>query len=480
MRRDLAEAVENGRISEKDYEAGMDALDALESTEGIGEEFSISEITGQKQNYGIGVILDTNLFDGVKPRNWDRVLRRYVYESMAGKELTMYDEDGNAETVLLARENDRVRKDGAKNSHRVIDKMARTGGNNIKALAVVHLSELLETSGNETATDEHSHQWLDENGWTLRTVYMQDPTGNIYEATLNIANGRDRRILYDVSNIRRIDKSTTGGDVSSALAGGTRSTSRSASGQYDTTNPGEVKEQNSISEKTDADYLDAVRRGDIETAQRMVDEAARAAMPKSVIRDRDGRLQYVYHGTEADFYTFDPTVQGGVNGTAEGFGIYLSTDPEVTKHYGERQLRMYANVTHPARSDRKTLTARQLKALIKKTCEAEARRLVDEDEYGSAKVLLLDDIKKEEASSSAASAVTLLPTADNYPSASSKISVADLLDLVKGDAAKYIPQRTDRTDAIMLPGNEEYSITERETMPKKAQDVLERAERQGR
>ena len=46
---------------------------------------------------------------------------------------------------------------------------------------------------------------------------MQDRSGNIYEATLNIANGRDRRIIYDISNIKRIGikKEATDGDVSS-------------------------------------------------------------------------------------------------------------------------------------------------------------------------------------------------------------------------------------------------------------------------
>jgi hypothetical protein len=47
---------------------------------------------------------------------------------------------------------------------------------------------------------------LDENGWEKRTTYLQDLDGNIYEATLNIADGRDRRILHDVSRVHMIDK----------------------------------------------------------------------------------------------------------------------------------------------------------------------------------------------------------------------------------------------------------------------------------
>lgn len=45
--------------------------------------------------------------------------------------------------------------------------------------------------------------------------------GNIYSATLNIARGNDRNILYDINNVRRIDEgSTAGGVVSSARRSG--------------------------------------------------------------------------------------------------------------------------------------------------------------------------------------------------------------------------------------------------------------------
>lgn len=226
-----------------------ETTEATERKTGPPEQYSLDEIKGEKEDYGVGVILDTDLFEGVSPRNWGKVLGKYVYENMAGAQMTMYDTDGIPETVELARINDRVRKDGAKNSHRVIDKLARYTGDNVRALATVHLSELLEISGNETSTNEHSHQWMDENGWTLRTAFIQDRSGNIYEATLNIANGRDRRILYDISNIRKIDRSATGGDVPSAQKGGARSTSHSASGDMIAEEKSEVKDIFSVDDE---------------------------------------------------------------------------------------------------------------------------------------------------------------------------------------------------------------------------------------
>lgn len=244
-------------------EQGRETAAATERRTGPPERFSVlEEVEGENGTYGKGVMLDTNLFDGIRPRDWGKTLGRYVYNNMAGMELTAYDAAGKPETIYLARTNDRVQKDGAKNSRKVIDKLARSTGDNIRSLAVVHLDEALMTSRYENSTDEHNHQWMDENGWEYRKTYLQDRSGNIYEATLNIADGRDRKILYDINNIRLVDKAKspgehtaagdsqrsrhqeptagdtqseakageiTGGVVPSAVTGGARSTSRNFS-----------------------------------------------------------------------------------------------------------------------------------------------------------------------------------------------------------------------------------------------------------
>ena len=51
-----------------------------------------------------------------------------------------------------------------------------------------------------------------------------------------------------------------------------------------------------ITPEMDATYLDAVERGDMETAQRMVMEAAKLAMPNTKVVDEDGNPKVVYHG----------------------------------------------------------------------------------------------------------------------------------------------------------------------------------------
>lgn len=101
----------------------------------------------------------------------------------------------------------------------------------------------------------------------------------------------------------------------------------------------------------------------------------------SKIRDEDGNLQVMYHGTNADFNVFDTSVSGGVNGTAEGFGIYLSDRSDVSDAYGDRLIKAYVNVTKPASSNKKTITRSTLKKLIKATAMSEAEKFVADGDY---------------------------------------------------------------------------------------------------
>ena len=86
----------------------------------------------------------------------------------------------------------------------------------------------------------------------------------------------------------------------------------------------------------DSSYLDAVNRGDMETAQRMVDEAANAA----------GYTIKAYHGTNADFTVFDKNRVGkGID--QYGAGFYFASNPDVTEGYGTKRYDTYLSIQKP-------------------------------------------------------------------------------------------------------------------------------------
>lgn len=103
----------------------------------------------------------------------------------------------------------------------------------------------------------------------------------------------------------------------------------------------------------------------------------------SKIVDKDGNLKVEYHGTNSDFFIFDTNKFGGVNGKAEGYGIYFTDDQEITNAYGGRQLKGYVNITKPAYSTKKTIKSSDLVKLIKTLCENEAKQLVESGDYDS-------------------------------------------------------------------------------------------------
>lgn len=110
----------------------------------------------------------------------------------------------------------------------------------------------------------------------------------------------------------------------------------------------------------------------------------------SKIVDPKGYLKVMYHGTPNEFTVFNPMLQGGKNGTAEGYGIYFTDSEEVAKSYGDKRMSGYLNVTHPARADRKTIKKGELVKLLKATTEVEAKQYVDDGDYDNVKDALRD------------------------------------------------------------------------------------------
>ena len=94
----------------------------------------------------------------------------------------------------------------------------------------------------------------------------------------------------------------------------------------------------------DSEYKSAVERGDTETAQRLVDEAAEQSMKNSAIRDNNGLLLKVYHGTNAKFNSFnDPKhTPHGEAGT-----FFFSPWRSKSEEYGDNVRAFYLNIERP-------------------------------------------------------------------------------------------------------------------------------------
>lgn len=121
----------------------------------------------------------------------------------------------------------------------------------------------------------------------------------------------------------------------------------------------------------DNDYLTAAENGDEETAQQMVDAQAEKSMPDSKIRDEDGNLLKVYHGTDQEFTVFDMDkgrssmdIQGAFFSPwdidAEGYGpnvraFYLDIKNPAPENVGYRILIKYKGQNYAGRKAREEL-----------------------------------------------------------------------------------------------------------------------------
>ena len=103
---------------------------------------------------------------------------------------------------------------------------------------------------------------------------------------------------------------------------------------------GTTREQSSISQflysDRDSSYIKAVESGDMETAQRMVEEDAEKAFSNSKVRGSDGKLRLVYHGTVNDFTVFDRQFANIEGDFGKGY-YFTSNEYDVDANYANEE-----------------------------------------------------------------------------------------------------------------------------------------------
>ena len=131
----------------------------------------------------------------------------------------------------------------------------------------------------------------------------------------------------------------------------------------------------------DAPYLEAVEKGDMDTAQRLVMEAAKIAMPNTKVVDEDGNPKVVYHQTNSSVYINRETGQNwdeldwrermewderddwdeyweeqdfntfsrvNARTTNEFDGFFFAPEYDEYHEYGDRTIKAFLNIESPA------------------------------------------------------------------------------------------------------------------------------------
>lgn len=111
----------------------------------------------------------------------------------------------------------------------------------------------------------------------------------------------------------------------------------------------------------------------------------------SKIRDENGNLKTVYHGTNSEFDQFSP-LAGSSSSTRNrwGEGNYLAYDKDMANGYGVNLKEMYANITSPITNNQKTVSFDQYDALHRRVNNGEPAYREDYDMYDNDMDLLWD------------------------------------------------------------------------------------------
>lgn len=206
----------------------------------------------------------------------------------------------------------------------------------------IHIDgELADALGADIANTRMIARWARENGYdSVRINNVRDAGGVVTDYGIffreSDVKSADLRTYDDNGNLIRPDQRfTEQGDI-----------------RYSVTT---IEEE----------YEAAVRNNDTETMQRLVDEKAENVFAESKVRDADGKLLKMYHGTNADFTEFRRDMIGST-GRFEGSGFNFTPAEGRASSYGKNVLEGYLNIVNPLSAEKKTISVRKLAELIRK------------------------------------------------------------------------------------------------------------------
>lgn len=214
----------------------------------------------------------------------------------------------------------------------------------VKLSAASHIDELAEISQKtkKQKSDSKNHNFA-KDGFSYRVVYFKDSDGKYYRITLSIGNANGVATVYNVGKMKA--ESMPGGKVISAI--GSKTDMQSADKMIQQVGEN-VKDKHSFD---DEDYMLAVEAGDMDAAQKMVDEAAQAAgytirayhgTPNGVFNEFKGWQYFTESKEYADLYQGQGASSNGYKKTAlnkRTYDVLLKVEkPFDTRNETERRI----------------------------------------------------------------------------------------------------------------------------------------------
>lgn len=209
----------------------------------------------------------------------------------------------------------------------------------------------------ERGKTQRMHRGVNHWDYFVKTVQID---GTVFDLTANVRKKADGEFVYIIEMMENneIEPSSPQDSQNSGRNGVPNSSIISISNA-----DGEVKQKFSRRKQTEAErmqidqqYLAAVDKGDMKTAQKMVDEAAKqwgAFLNNSEANEvfpQTGEVRTFYHGTNTgDFTVFDKGLLGNSSGDLGWFGkgFYFAFSADEARAYGGRVIHAYLKMKNP-------------------------------------------------------------------------------------------------------------------------------------
>ena len=207
-----------------------------------------------------------------------------------------------------------------------------------KLKASVELEEILQASEYiGGAPDNKDHEFAKDGFHYYKTIFIVD--GKVFECQIDIGINADiGATFYVIHKVKNITSSNYGEYLRHLLRSDSSVSTKSDITDIITDSSEKGKQTFSIGPSKDAVYMEAVNHGDMAEAQRMVDEAAKAA----------GYSERLFHQTDAEFSVFDPRHKGaGSRDNETPYGIFMKKTPGDIGLKGKNQMQLYAKLENP-------------------------------------------------------------------------------------------------------------------------------------
>ena len=195
-------------------------------------------------------------------------------------------------------------------------------------------------SKNESGKDNLAHKDVKRWHYFINDIYFAEYDSDNYtpyRVTINIKEKSDGTFVYSFSAEKK-ERLNTPRTLHAVVNSG-KSTANvqpynnSISRSEEKSTPFEKKSSGKSSRELDTEYLSAVERGDMETAQKMVDEAAKNW---GAISLKGNKPTTFYHGTNENFMEFKPEEMSSVEGS-----YFFAENREDAAAYGDNIYEVY-------------------------------------------------------------------------------------------------------------------------------------------